>query len=63
MVMKMNEQEYPEEEEVKLVRPLAKIKEFIKGDCKVEDMRWALNDTFLVIVTSTGQVVIFDVLL
>ena len=37
------------EEEVKPLRPIAKIKNFTSE--KVFDMKWVLNDTFLVIIT------------
>lgn len=47
---------------MKLLRPLAKINDFIK-DAVIQDIKWVLNDTFLVIVTSRHEIIIFDVLL
>jgi hypothetical protein len=59
----MDQQEFPDEE-VKLVRPLAKINKLITDlECRVVDMRWILNDTFLMLLTNKGHVMIFDVLL
>ena len=48
------------EEEVKPLRPLAKIKHFTQE--KVLDMKWVLNDTFLVVLTQ-NEVIVFDALL
>ena len=54
----------PEDEEVKLMRPLAKISNFLTAEgVIVRDMKWMLNDTFLVILTSNNKIVVFDVLL
>ena len=48
------------EEEVKPLRPLAKIKYFTQE--KVLDMKWVLNDTFMVVITQ-NEVMVFDALL
>ena len=56
----------PEQEEIKILRPIAKINNFIRGDKDLQDiidMKWILNDTFLLILTKDYQIVFFDVLL
>ena len=53
-----------EDDDVKLMRPLALVPGFIREHgVTITDMKWILNDTFLVIMTSNYKVVIFDVLL
>ena len=70
---------YPnqEEDEVKPLRPIAKISNLFRNKASskgagpnqagegshVQDMKWILNDTFLVIVTKDNEVLIFDALL
>jgi hypothetical protein len=61
--MLLNEDMEPEgipDDEVKPLRPIAKIKDFTLE--KVLDMKWVLNDTFLVIITQ-NEVIVFDALL
>jgi hypothetical protein len=48
------------EDEVRPLRAIAKIKNFTKET--ILDMKWVLNDTFLMIVTQ-NEVIIFDALL
>ena len=63
------DQGIPDDEEVKLMKPLAQIKNFLKQQAsdeeqvRIQDMKWVLNDTFLLILTSRDEIVIFDVLL
>ena len=52
-----------DEPEVRPLRPIARIDSFIKNGAHIADMRWILNDTFLMIVTTTKEVLFFDALL
>ena len=52
------------EEDAKPLRPMAKIEEFVRQAAKpFRDMRWILNNTFLMIVTESDEIIIFDALL
>jgi hypothetical protein len=50
-------------EEVKALRPIAMIENFITDDNEVADIKWMLNDTFLAIVTVRGELLLLDPLL
>ena len=51
-------------DEIKLIRPIAMIEDFIKFNSQtIVDMKWVLNDTFLAILTSSRQLLMFDPLL
>ena len=54
-----------EQDDVKILKPIAKLTNFFRLDKAktIIDMKWVLNDTFLVIITSDNQIIFFDVLL
>ena len=50
-----------------ILKPLSVISQFLKNSASFIDMRWVLNDTFLVILVSSSQnnfeIFVFDPLL
>ena len=54
-----------DQDDIKVLKPIAQLPNFFKKDKTktIIDMKWVLNDTFLVIITSDNEIIFFDVLL
>jgi hypothetical protein len=52
---------YSNEEEIKVLRPLAKLKNI--SNIVIEQIKWTFNDIFLIIISDKNELVILDALL